>query len=40
MCSIMYYTGKEITKEEMEELLARTELRGPDAMQVVETEHG
>lgn len=40
MCSIMYYAGKDITKEKMEELLARTELRGPDAMQVVENEHG
>lgn len=40
MCSIMYYSGKDITKEKMEELLLRTELRGPDAMQVVETEYG
>lgn len=40
MCSIMYYAGKDITKERMEELLQKTEMRGPDAMQVVETEFG
>ena len=40
MCSIMYLKGKEISKEQMAELLARTEDRGPDAMQVVETEEG
>lgn len=40
MCSIMCYMGKDISKEEFEGYLARTSMRGPDAMQVVETEFG
>lgn len=31
MCSIMCYTGKDFTKEEMEAHLNRTKMRGPDA---------
>ena len=40
MCSIMCYEGKDITKEEMEALLLRTQMRGPDDYRVVETEFG
>ena len=40
MCSIMCYAGKDISKEQMQELLLRTEMRGPDANEVVETEFG
>lgn len=40
MCSILGYTGKDYSKEEMEEFLHRTHGRGPDAEQVVETEFG
>ncbi|MBS6398216.1 MAG: asparagine synthase B [Clostridiales bacterium] len=40
MCSIMCYAGKDISKEELESCLARTKMRGPDAMQVVETDFG
>lgn len=40
MCSILCYAGKDISKEKLEEYLARTKMRGPDAMQVVETDFG
>lgn len=40
MCSILCYVGKDATKEQMEEYLMRTYMRGPDAQQVVETEWG
>lgn len=40
MCSIMCYAGKDITKEEMEAYLKKTEMRGPDAMEVMETNFG
>ena len=40
MCSIMCYTGKDITKEQMQEFLMRTEMRGPDDARVDETEFG
>ncbi|MGN0432364.1 MAG: asparagine synthase B [Lachnospiraceae bacterium] len=40
MCSIMCYLGKDISKESFEENLNKTYMRGPDAMQVVETEFG
>ena len=40
MCSIMCYAGKDITKEEMEAMLMRTHMRGPDDAKVVETEFG
>ena len=40
MCSIMCYAGKDITREMMEEHLNRTVMRGPDALQVVETNFG
>lgn len=40
MCSIMCYLGKDIPKEVLEGYLARTNMRGPDASQVVETEFG
>ena len=40
MCSIMCYVGKDITKEMMEANLNRTLMRGPDALQVVETNFG
>lgn len=40
MCSIMCYWGKDISKEMFEEYLNRTKMRGPDAMQVVETDFG
>lgn len=40
MCSIMCYAGKDIAKETMEGCLKKTEMRGPDAMQVVETPFG
>lgn len=40
MCSIMCYAGKDISREMMEEHLNRTVMRGPDALQVVETNFG
>ena len=40
MCSIMCYVGKDITKEIMDVNLNRTFMRGPDALQVVETNFG
>lgn len=40
MCSIMCCTGQEISKARMESCLKKTERRGPDAMQVVETDFG
>lgn len=40
MCSIMCYAGKEVSKEKIEECLYRTIMRGPDALQVVETNFG
>lgn len=40
MCSIMCYFGKDISKERFTECLNKTHMRGPDAMQVVETEFG
>lgn len=40
MCSIMCYAGKDISRETMTEYLIRTQMRGPDAMQVVETDFG
>lgn len=40
MCSIMCYTGKDFTKEEMEAHLNRTKMRGPDASRMVETTFG
>lgn len=40
MCSIMCYAGKDIAREKIEEYLMKTEMRGPDAQQVVETEFG
>ena len=40
MCSILGYTGKDISKEEIEEYLLRTHMRGPDDYRVVETEFG
>ena len=40
MCSIMCYAGKDVTEEEMKGYLQRTQMRGPDAMQVVETDFG
>ena len=40
MCSILYYDGKDILKEMIEGYLNRTNMRGPDAMKVVETANG
>lgn len=40
MCSIMCYAGKDMTKQELEGCLQRTQQRGPDAMQVTETAFG
>ena len=40
MCSIMCYFGKDISKERFTECLNKTHMRGPDAMQVIETEFG
>lgn len=40
MCSIIGFVGKQISKEEVKNALLRTERRGPDAQQVVETEFG
>ncbi|MGN1331760.1 MAG: asparagine synthase B [Lachnospiraceae bacterium] len=40
MCSILYYTGKDMDKELWEESLERTSMRGPDAAKVVETDFG
>ena len=40
MCSILGYLGKDISKEAVEAALAKTQMRGPDASQVVETEFG
>ena len=40
MCSIMCYLGKDIAKEVFEANLNKTHMRGPDAMQVVETDFG
>lgn len=40
MCSIMCYLGKDIAKDVFEANLNRTYMRGPDAMQVIETEFG
>ncbi|MDO5406886.1 MAG: asparagine synthase B [Eubacteriales bacterium] len=36
----MCYAGKDIAREKIEEYLMKTEMRGPDAQQVVETEFG
>lgn len=40
MCSIMCYAGKDVTREELEAYLKKTQKRGPDALQVVETDFG
>ncbi|MBP3462060.1 MAG: asparagine synthetase B, partial [Tyzzerella sp.] len=40
MCSILGYLGKDISKETAEAALAKTQMRGPDASQVVETDFG
>lgn len=40
MCSIMGYTGKDITREKFEECLKTTVYRGPDMSAVLETENG
>lgn len=40
MCSILCYAGKDLSKPEIEKALLRTEMRGPDAQKVVETEFG
>lgn len=40
MCSIMCYEGKDISIEEFEKCLRRTEYRGPDAWDAVETDFG
>lgn len=40
MCSIMYYHGKDITKEEFEKAMSKTVYRGPDMTKVVETDKG
>lgn len=40
MCSIMYYAGRDISRDTLKGYLERTSMRGPDAMQVVETEFG
>ncbi len=40
MCSILGYIGKDLTKDEVEEALLKTHMRGPDAKQVVQTEFG
>lgn len=40
MCSIMCYAGKDISMEVMKRYLKRTEMRGPDAMEVAETDFG
>lgn len=40
MCSIMCYLGKDISREDFESNLNKMYMRGPDAMQVVETEFG
>ena len=40
MCTIMCYAGKDLSASDMEMYLARARMRGPDAMQVVETPFG
>lgn len=40
MCSILGYVGKDISKDALEVALARTQMRGPDASQMVETDFG
>mgnify|MGYP002520582822 FL=1 len=40
MCSIAGFVGKDLSKQEVEDILLRTVKRGPDAQQVVETEFG
>ena len=40
MCTIMCYAGKDLSAADMEMYLARARMRGPDAMQVVETPFG
>lgn len=40
MCSIMCYAGKDISTDELECCLQRTQMRGPDDMRAVETNFG
>lgn len=40
MCSILGYVGKDLSAKEIETLLLKTEMRGPDAQKVLETEFG
>ncbi len=40
MCSIMYYSGNDITRSRMDELIARTKVRGPDSCRVIGTGNG